>query len=608
MTELEPFGTIQYRSNWRSCDALLGQVIDPHEKSTKHHWSTNSLERYHDSNGSGKSSMTAVSREIIDILVSCFRVMCVSNQNVKHKGTSKNEKTYNGSSGSSTAKESRVASESSYSGTGRSESGRSGQFFRSYKEDENDEDDKDNKRKGHAESKETGTDYICPDEEDIEVTRTADMLADIFPAIPRSQLLARAMSCKNVDLIVEELFAEDAGQSPKNAPQTHSYPDDVFLVKDMFPDRDLADIDRVLRQHGRNVEEAVSALLQNRSVRATTTNSACATQATTDSPSAGSSANIWSALQQDVEQIKHLLHVPPSVARGYLHRHNGQIYRAIVDIISTYHRSRADEQQPTRQKLGGRVQGQSVSGGKAKAEVPSSLLPLQSPSESSGQASDQFADDSAASAELAELYENSSELRMLCKEFLDNTLRFTDGNIDRVLQISSLFIESNSAALTFPSRNTTVSRSRGPQSRLAPTLSYAASPATSTARQSSPASSSSNKEDRSSPTVNAKLSSAFQTNTLDLHNLNVADALEAASKALVAWWDEESTQRKSQGKLSSYGFSSVFVLPLTIISGRGIHSKDGKSPIKVAIRKHLAKHGYVYEESSAKFKVHGRRC
>lgn len=606
MTDVEPFKTVHYTSNWQTCQGPCDGVFDPHGRSTKHVCSNSTPVRFHGTYLAGTPSMSATSREIIDILGQRLYMMCVLNQNVKHQGTSKNEKSYNGTTGSSTAKKGYMPLDLSSSGTRRSVSGGSGQYSRGYSEDEDDEDDKDNKRKENAESKETSAECICPDEEDIEVTRTADMLADIFPAIPRSQLLARAMSCKDVDLIVEELFAE-AGEGPSKASQTHSYPDDVFLVKDMFPDRDLGDIDRALRQHGRNVEEAVTALLQNRSVRASTTSSACVTRAATDSSLAGSNINTWSALQQDVEQIEHLLHVPPLVARGYLHRHNGQIYRAIVDIISTYRRSAANEPQPTRKKLGGRVQGQSVSTGKAKSEVPSSLLPRQSPLMGSGENPDRSASGSAVSAELAELYNNSSELRMLCKDFLDKTLMFFNGDMDSVLRISSLLIESNSAALTFPSRNTTASRLRGQQLRLTPTLSYAASSATAVARQLSPASFLSNKEDRLSPTVNARLSTAFVTNTLDLHNLNVPDALEAASKALVAWWDEELTQRKSQGKLLSYGFSSVFVLPLTIISGRGIHSKDGKSPIKVAIRKHLAKHGYIYEESSAKFEVHGRR-
>lgn len=606
MTEFEPFETVLYRSNWRNCQGLCDGALDPHGRRTKHDCSNSTPVRLQGTHFADASSKPATLREIIDILVQRFYMMCVLNQNVKHKGTSKNKKSY-GTAGSSTANNGRVSLDSSSSGTGRSASGGSGQSSRGYSEDEDDEDDKNNKRKENAESKETSAEYICPDEEDIDVTRTADMLADIFPAIPRSQLLARAMSCKNVDLIVEELFAE-AGECPINASQPQSYPEDVFLVKDMFPDKDLADIDRALRQHGRNVEEAVTALLQNRSVRASTTNSACAIRAATDSTLAGSNTNTWSALQRDVEQIEHLLHVPPLVARGYLHRHNGQIYRAMVDIISTYHRSATNDPQPTRKKLGGRVQGQSVAAGKAKSKVPSSLMPLQSPLMGSGETPDHSAGGDAASAELAELYDNSSELHMLCKDFLDKALRFFNGNIDSVLQISSLLIESNSTALTFPSRSTTASRMRGQPLRLTPTLSYAASSATAVARQPSPASFLSDKEDRLSLTVNARLSTAFQTNTLDLHNLNVPDALEAASKALVAWWDEELSQRKSQGKLLSYGFSSVFVLPLTIISGRGIHSKDGRSPIKIAIRKHLAKHGYIYEESSAKFEVHGKRC
>lgn len=602
MIKAESLETVRYGRNWRTCQRLCGSAFKSHGGSTKYNCSHSTGVLLPSPNIAGVSSMTATSEERLDILVQRFYIMSALKQNVKGNGTFKKEKSYNRTTCSSATNKDRVSLDRGSTGTGKSRSCGSGQSSRGYNKDEDDEDDKDNKQKENANSKETSTEYVFPDEEDLEVARTADVLADIFPAIPRSQLLARAMSCKNVDLIVEELFAE-MGDKASHASQSHHFPDDVFVVKDMFPDRNLADIDCALRQHGRNIEETITVLLQNRSETAASTN---VTQPSTDSSPAGSNANTWSALQLNVERIEDLLHVPPLVARGYLHRHNGRIYPAIVDIISTYRCTATNLPQPSKRRLGGRVQGQSTSAGMSKSGIPSSLLTLQSPSKGSGEPADGSAGNSAASAELTELYNSSSELRIVCKDFLDKALEFFNGSIDSVLQISSLLIESNSAALTFPSRSTTASLLRVSRLHIMPTLSYSTLHADTVARQLSPASVLSN-NDRLSPTVNTRLSTAYETNTLDLHNLNVPDALDAASRALSAWWDEELTQRKSQGKLLSYGFSSVFVLPLIIISGRGIHSKDGKSPIKVAIRKYLAKHGYIYEESSAKFEVRGKR-
>lgn len=95
--------------------------------------------------------------------------------------------------------------------------------------------------------------------------------------------------------------------------------------------------------------------------------------------------------------------------------------------------------------------------------------------------------------------------------------------------------------------------------------------------------------------------------TVDLHGQTVSTASSTASAALDSWWSAEMSGRIQDGQLHKFHTTAVFVPPLRIITGRGIHSDSGYSRIKVAIRRHLDSANYVYHEESWGMVVTGRR-
>lgn len=94
---------------------------------------------------------------------------------------------------------------------------------------------------------------------------------------------------------------------------------------------------------------------------------------------------------------------------------------------------------------------------------------------------------------------------------------------------------------------------------------------------------------------------------LDLHGLLVPQAMSQTSSALSDWWKTEQTARIQDGRLHQYGATARFVDPLKVVTGRGLHSEGGVSKIKKGVRGYLERNGYLYEEESWGYVVHGRR-
>lgn len=93
---------------------------------------------------------------------------------------------------------------------------------------------------------------------------------------------------------------------------------------------------------------------------------------------------------------------------------------------------------------------------------------------------------------------------------------------------------------------------------------------------------------------------------LDLHGLTVSEAVSKAQGAVSRWWDSELAQREQDGRLERFSKTAVFVEPLEIITGRGIHSV-GPAKIHPSVVRMLGKAGYAFEELTGRVLVTGRK-
>lgn len=108
--------------------------------------------------------------------------------------------------------------------------------------------------------------------------------------------------------------------------------------------------------------------------------------------------------------------------------------------------------------------------------------------------------------------------------------------------------------------------------------------------------------------VSARAASpAIRLSTLDLHGYTVADALAATQTAVSQWWATELEERTAAGIMSRYGQKADHVLPLNVITGRGIHSVDGTSRVRASVIRMLEQKGYLIELQAGLVTVVGKR-
>jgi len=95
---------------------------------------------------------------------------------------------------------------------------------------------------------------------------------------------------------------------------------------------------------------------------------------------------------------------------------------------------------------------------------------------------------------------------------------------------------------------------------------------------------------------------------IDLHGQTVASALMTISKSLKNWWQMELNLRGNSATQAQQARSlkALYAGPLNIITGKGLHSKQGVSRIKIQCRTYLRLNSYTFEEGDGFFTVTGR--
>lgn len=97
----------------------------------------------------------------------------------------------------------------------------------------------------------------------------------------------------------------------------------------------------------------------------------------------------------------------------------------------------------------------------------------------------------------------------------------------------------------------------------------------------------------------------FNTYKLDFHGFLPQEAVRIADICLTQWWAEELSNRElNAGKLNMK--KSQYMSPVTLITGRGIHSAGGFSKVRIAIVKYLQNNYYIFEEFPSYFIVNGK--
>lgn len=462
-----------------------------------------------------------------------------------------------------------------------------------------------------------------------------EMLTDLFPIYPRSELVARVKSTNDVENLIDVLFSEQDDQNKPSLKETDAknYSNDVLTLKEIFPEYDFEVLRKVLNRNDEDIALASAVILQGNPEEISLEGKKSKLRMNMNNHNNGARLqSSWVALQTEATRLEDILNIPSQQLLSYLHKHEGKFHETLVAIINDNSVRRLNvssaSSSSSRSSLasfsqhvprGGRVQGPSS---KPTISVPSIRCESAPPEDKY-----RYDENSLEAKEIKAIYVGNPEFKSIDEQFLEKSLVFFRGDVAKVIEIAALLVQDKAGHLTFrqkPAAMTFSSISQAVTGKKKKPLSLVEPYKHSNLRSASPiaqfplsgatSSSSIIAASSRSPTptdevsiMKEKLKSAAKTNTLDLHNLTVPTALEATGQALRDWWKDELDQRLVDGNLTRFGSRVQFVNPLNLVTGRGIHSQGGKAKIRIAVKNYLTRNNYVFEEYSGRFEIEGKR-
>lgn len=372
-----------------------------------------------------------------------------------------------------------------------------------------------------------------------------DLLVDLFPAVARSELVARLSSCDNFDNLVELLLTESHLLSTNNDAPT--VPQDIHQneLQFMFPHIDQSKIAETLKKNNNNFQDAANALMEPN--------------------------------QPQTPSLVDLCGLPPQTTDPYVEKYRGDETQALIVILATF----SNRNNLRTVKINGDSSGQK--------HVPLYV----------------FKSSSQEAMELDWSILQNKQLQKLNYLFLKRLLVFFHGNVDKVLAAavaivgaqrerftfdSSLGLSSESVAADKPSISEVIragpSKTIDIQTFLVPTK-----------RNTNMSTKTPTNATKTLPAVSSKI---------DLHGYLVSEAVEAAEEAVDSWWHEEMRLREEEGQFGKYGRKCHFLEPLSIVTGRGIHSQGGPKIRGLVIRM-LTRKGFQYDDDVGRLLVIGKK-
>lgn len=447
-------------------------------------------------------------------------------------------------------------------------------------------------------------------------------VAIMFPSIPRSDLRARILTASSVEEVIEELFIElDASDRSEKNEFFDRVVAEMSQLRDMFPDLDYGLVDAAYIKHDGDLTLAAESLLSG------------------EYPQEYAAEDLGvpkkkKRLEKALNRLVLMTGIPKEKAANFLDENEGDFYAALVHIVSTSPEpaTKTMAQNIKGVPSGGRVQGAYSKAISRTVEVPVGRY--------------KFIPTSDEAQELREIYYSNGQFKRMNEQFFQRALEFFAGDVFKVVEVASALNECKDSELTFEPRfgyvprlklgevsmeekalsedDAAQRRNDGILLNLRSSQQYAQMgeeirkkmAATSDEKLKGYYSSILRDNLASQRSAYAAEGSKEGANrvkewqrggSLDLHMLPVSAAMSATTQALSSWWEKELNLRIEDGRLDRFGYEAAFVDPLSIVTGRGIHSRGNNSPIRAAVKAHLEREKYVYDELSGSFTVLGKK-
>lgn len=472
-----------------------------------------------------------------------------------------------------------------------------------------------------------GVDAVEEDENFLSLVST---LQDLFPEFPLSEIKTRVRSTDDVDAIVSDLYLnrkvefEDCDlEKFQYDEDPNKYSEDVYQLKEVFPDYDLDVLNLTYQAHYKDVQKTSEAILSG-SV------SKKASETIFDVEKYIGQNAEGELVSEDIANIKQLTCLTRKEVFLYLKKNHFNCIKTLIDIIENFYSRPAASNGIPR---GGRVQRGGGASGKGRGTVVSGATN-----------SYVYNAKSEEAKQLASFREGDQLLQNIQPSFFQKALVFYKGDYHKVIEVTIWIIEHE--GLTYFMNQSSVAPNVPDKGKKPPAKAnwkqfiqdieqgkhkkvVLDSPAPLAAERykimsdmlkakvqsASGGTNSINRKqyrsilnDADYYAMNERIETFYDSGQLDLHHLTVKSALSASLRCLEVWWQEELSMREIDGKFGNYNSNlAQFVRPMRIITGRGIHSVGGVSRIRQSVLSTLNKLGYIYNENLGSFEILGRR-
>lgn len=380
-----------------------------------------------------------------------------------------------------------------------------------------------------------------------------ETLLELFPKYPRLDLAARLLCAPSLESVVDELFAESTNtgnvansaqntENYLNQPHVPEYSVNAHRLKDLLPQRLMDELADALEKHNDDFDTTLEALMG----------------------------------PDSTQQLGQLTGLSELAVYLLLETFNDDVLVAAAHVVANH--------KHTKSTRASRVQGRNSA---AIAHVDAY----------------KYQPHSSEAIDLRECIWAEQELQQINYDFFVKLLVFFQGDVARVLDLATMYIEAGRQSVTFD-------ESLGFEHRKMPKPASASRPASAQEALYSAVVRRSPRvcllQTRQSqvklPAWHAETRKTSPKDTepvvgrLDLHGYLVSEAKQLAALAAALWWAEELECRHQEGRLHKYGTRAEFVEQLHIITGRGIHSADGQPRIRTAVLQFLRKEDYLFQE------------
>ncbi|EDO16832.1 hypothetical protein Kpol_1056p33 [Vanderwaltozyma polyspora DSM 70294] len=344
------------------------------------------------------------------------------------------------------------------------------------------------------------------------------------------------------------------------------------------------------------------------------------------------SNNKWSESSSDIKIIVDYTDVSDSKAKHYYYKNNHDIILSIIDIIDEYSEKRGTidsnesstihmTSKSTNCIKRGTVQnnnGFAHFKGK-EARNSQNLYEVLSSEKDNTSKTNTIDNDQNSNLEIqykvfrSEIIKGNELSKVIDNKVLYRVYCFYNGNVERTLLLVTLLIDNHYTNITVPVEEYKKISGVGLEIERKFTLPTTnkiikkkiESPQILESTQSHLTNSGFNST-TSFEEAKKMMKDMFLTSKLDFHGFQPNEAISTLDACLKVWWEKEESERELTATNKKYS-KVLFLSPITVVTGRGIHSINGVSKVKLRVKKYLDENNYQYWEEPSYFRIEGKK-